>query len=92
MGKRTSSFVFASVLTMALTLALASCSGGGGSSGNTPDNPSGVPTPVSKSVTLTWTRPTTNTDGTALDGSQRVLRFSRHGLAPVLHSDANLGP
>ena len=93
MGKRTRSVIFASMLT----LTLASCSGGGGTSESAaPYNPGVVPTPVvptpvTKSVTLNWTPPTTNTDGTALTDLSGYSLFygtdSRLYFSPVRISD-----
>ena len=49
------------VLLLAFTMALAACGGGAGS-----DAEAGPDAPASGSTTITWTKPSTNTDGTPL--------------------------
>lgn len=54
------------IVCVGALLVLAACGGGGGSSPTTSNNTAPPPPPTTGSVTLNWTIPTENTDGSQL--------------------------
>ncbi len=65
-------FIAATVMSLALTVALSGCNSGSGTDANTSTSSgpgvsgSGTPPPAAGSATLSWQAPATNTDGSAL--------------------------
>ena len=70
------------ILVIALGLSMAGCSGGDGNSVDTPDTPGSSPVP--QSVTVSWTAPTLNTDGTALTDLSGYIVF--YGTASRIYA------